>query len=67
MEVLEGGGDRVSTQSGVVTLELRQIILEAADRIGIGSQVADKVPADAGRIVILRSERADIAQNGSSS
>ena len=51
VEVLEGGGDRVSTQGGVVTLDLRQIIQEAADRIGIGSQVADRLPADAGQIV----------------
>ena len=38
VEVLEGGGDRVSTQDGEVTLDLRQIIQEAADRIGIGSR-----------------------------
>ena len=63
VEVLEGGGDRVSTQSGEVTLDLRQIIEEAADRIGIGSQVADKLPEDAGRIVILRADELDTAQN----
>jgi hypothetical protein len=63
VEVLEGGGSRVSTQEGAVTLDLRAIILEAADRIGIGAQVADKIPDDAGRIVILRSDELDTAQN----
>ena len=63
VEVLEGGGDRVSTQGGVVTLDLRQIIQEAADRIGIGSQVADRLPEDAGKIVILRADELDTAQN----
>ena len=63
VEVLEGGGDRVSTQGGVVTLDLREIIQEAADRIGIGSQVADRLPADAGQIVILRANELDTAQN----
>src|SRR6185503_7022719 len=63
VEVLEGGGDRVSTSNGEVTLDLRAIIEEAADRIGIGSQVADKIPADAGRIVILRADELDTAQN----
>jgi hypothetical protein len=63
VEVLEGGGPRVSTEGGEVTLDLRSIMLEAADRIGIGDQVADKVPADAGRIVILRSDELDTAQN----
>jgi hypothetical protein len=63
VEVLEGGGVRVSTESGEVILNLRAIIEEAADRIGIGQQVADKIPADAGRIVILRADELDTAQN----
>jgi hypothetical protein len=63
VQILEGGGRRVSTQEGTVTLDLRAIILEAADRIGIGDQVADKVPADAGQIVVLRSDQLDTAQN----
>jgi hypothetical protein len=64
VQVLEGGGDRVSTENGEVTLNLRAIIDEAADRIGIGQQVADKIPADAGRIVILRADELETAQNG---
>jgi hypothetical protein len=63
VEVLEGGGERVSTSEGEVTLDLRAIIVEAADRIGIGDQVVDRIPADAGRIVILRSDQLDTAQN----
>jgi hypothetical protein len=63
VQVLEGGGNRVSTQNGEVTLNLRTIIEEAADRIGIGNQVADKLPADAGRIVILRADELDTAEN----
>ena len=64
VEVLEGGGSRVSTQGGEVTLDLRGIIRKASDRIGIGEEVADKIPADAGQIVILRSDQLDTAQNG---
>jgi Short C-terminal domain len=63
VEVLEGGGERVSTEGGEVTLDLRSIMLEAADRIGIGDQAADKIPADAGQIVILRSDELDTAQD----
>jgi hypothetical protein len=64
VEVLEGGGPRVSTENGEVTLNLRAIIDEAADRIGIGQQIADKIPADAGRIVVLRADELETAQNG---
>ena len=63
VQVLEGGGDRVSTESGEVVLELRPIIVEAADRIGLGQQVADNLPAEAGSIVILRSDELDTAQS----
>ena len=63
VELLEGGGPRISTEGGEVTLDLREIVLEAADRIGIRDQVADKLPADAGQIVVLRSDELDTAQN----
>lgn len=63
VQVLEGDGSRVSTDEGQVTLDLEQIVLEAADRIGIRKQVEDKLPADVGRIEILRSDELDTAQN----
>ena len=63
VQVLSGGGPSVSTANGVVTLDLRQIILDAADRIGIGEQIANKVPQDAGRVVILRNDQLSAAQN----
>ncbi|MGH3132805.1 MAG: SHOCT domain-containing protein [Gaiellaceae bacterium] len=61
--VLEGGGDTVSAEGGVVTLDLRLIILETADRIGIREQVEGQLPADVGRIEILQSDELDTAQD----
>ena len=63
VDVLEGGGTRVSTQNGEVILNLRAIILEAADRLGIGPQVTSRLPDNAGKIVILRSDELGTAQN----
>jgi hypothetical protein len=63
VQVLEGGGNRVSTEEGIVTLDLRPIILDTADRIGLGDAVADRLPADAGRIEVLRSDELDTAQS----
>jgi hypothetical protein len=63
VQVLEGGGERVTTTNGEVILDLRPIILEAADRLGVGAQVADNLPANAGQIVILRSDELGTAQN----
>lgn len=61
--VLEDESGAVTTTGGVVTLDLEQIVLEAADRVGIRSQVEDKLPADVGQIVVLRSDELDTAQN----
>jgi hypothetical protein len=63
VNVLSGGGDVTSTSGGVVSLDLSQIVLETADRIGIRSQVEDKLPADVGNIEILRSDQLNTAQN----
>jgi hypothetical protein len=62
--VLEGDGERVSTEDGVVTLDLELIVLEAADRIGLREQVADNLPENVGRIEVLRSDELDTAQDG---
>lgn len=61
--VLEGDRATVSTQGGIVTLDLEQIILDAADRLGIRKQVEDNLPEDVGRIEILRSNELDTAQD----
>jgi hypothetical protein len=61
--VLEDEGTRVSTEEGVVTLDLERIVLEAADRIGIREQVEGQLPPDVGKIEVLRSEELDTAQN----
>jgi hypothetical protein len=63
VRVLEGDGDVVSTEGGVVVLDLRDLVLESADRLGIRAQVDQRLPADAGRIEVLRSDELDTAQN----
>ena len=63
VRVLESDGETVSTEGGVVTLDLEQIVLEAADRIGLRSEVEGQLPADVGRIEILRSDELDTAQD----
>ena len=63
VQVLEGGGDRVSTDEGIVTLDLRPIVLDTAERIGLRDEVEGRLPADAGQIEVLRSDELDTAQN----
>lgn len=63
VQVLEGGGDRVSTDEGIVSLDLRPIVLDTAERIGLRDEVEDRLPEDAGVIEVLRSDELDTAQN----
>ena len=63
LQVLDGGGDVVSTAGGTVTLDLKALLTQTADRIGVGGRIADKLPADAGQIVILESGQLKTAQN----
>lgn len=63
VDVLEGELGSVSTEGGVVTLDLEEVVLEAADRVGIRSRVEDKLPEDVGRIEVLRSDELDTAQS----
>jgi len=63
MRVLSGGGPVVGTSGGVVTLDLEGLLEQAGQRFGLAGQLADRLPADAGEIVILRSDQLDTAQD----
>ena len=63
VEVLEEKGETVSTEEGEVKLNLGALITNLADQVGIGASLADKLPADAGQIRILKSDQLKTAQN----
>lgn len=60
--ILEDKSDRVSTSNGEVTLDLRPLIEQLADRIGVGDQVNQRLPADAGQLTIVKADQLDTAQ-----
>lgn len=63
LKVLDGGGDAVSTTGGDVTLDLRALLSQSADRFGIGGRLEDRLPPDAGQIAILESNQLATAQD----
>jgi len=60
--VIQGGGDRLSTEDGTVTLNLGNIVELVGTRAGI--DVSGKIPEDAGQIEILRSDEISAVQTG---
>jgi hypothetical protein len=63
LEVLEEKGDTVSTEEGKVSLNLGSLVTNLASQVGIGANLAEKLPPDAGQITILRSDQLKTAQN----
>ena len=61
--VLEDKNDAVSTEEGTVTLKLSSLLTNLADEVGIGADLAEKLPPDAADIEILRSDELKTAQN----
>ena len=63
IQVLEGGGPILSTTGGVVVLDLKELLTELEARTGVGGRIADRLPADAAQIEILRSDQLELAQD----
>jgi hypothetical protein len=63
LAVLEDKKEAVSTEEGEVTLNLGSLVTNLADQVGIGGQLAEKLPPDAGQVTILRSDQLKTAQD----
>ena len=61
VQVVEGEGDNVSTEGGVVTLDLGGLVEQIASQVGI--DVSDKIPPDAGQVEILGSGELSLVQD----
>jgi putative oligomerization/nucleic acid binding protein len=60
--IIENKGNVVSTANGEVDLKLRPLIIQVSDQLGLGGNIADKLPPDAGNLKILKSDQLGLAQ-----
>jgi hypothetical protein len=60
--VKDEGTDRVSTSEGEVTLQLKPVVENIADRVGLAG-LAQKLPPDAGTLTVLKSDQLGFAQD----
>jgi hypothetical protein len=63
LEVLEEKEGTLATEEGKVSLNLGSLVTNLADQVGIGADLASKLPPDAGQITILRSDQLKTAQD----
>ena len=63
LNIVHDQGELVSTAGGQVTLDLRPLVESVASRIGL-SNLAEKIPPDAGQLEIMQSDQLEAAQTG---
>jgi len=63
LAVLENKKEAVETEEGNVRLNLGSLLTNLADQVGIGEDLAEKLPPDAAQIQILKSDQLKTAQN----
>jgi hypothetical protein len=63
LKVLDGGGENVSTEGGNVVLNLDALLSQVSGQLGVGEGLAEKIPADAGKLTILKSDELSTAQS----
>jgi hypothetical protein len=62
LRILDGGGSFVSTGEGEVTLKLGNLVEQVGQQVGLPGGLAEKLPADAGELTVLKSEQLGTAQ-----
>jgi NADH:ubiquinone oxidoreductase subunit 6 (subunit J) len=56
--------ESISTAGGVVTLDLRTLLVRIGEELGFGEQLDSRLPEGAGQITILQSDQLEAAQTG---
>jgi hypothetical protein len=64
LDVIEDKGELVTTSNGEVFLDLRPLVERVGDRVGIGGNLSEKLPPNAGKLAILRANQLEAAQTG---
>src|SRR5262245_35762027 len=62
LKLVDDKGEFLRTGGGDVVLDLRPLVDELGDRVGLGERLQQRLGPDAGRIVIMKSDQLDTVQ-----
>jgi hypothetical protein len=61
--IVEGGGSRVQIQGGTVSLNLRQVVADLTQRLGLPSSLAEKLPASVANVKVVTSSQLGLVRD----
>jgi len=61
--IVNGGGSRVRVQGGTVSLNLRQVVADLSQRLGLPSSTAGKLPASVANLKVVSSSQLGLIRN----
>jgi uncharacterized membrane protein len=62
--VKDEGGENVSTAGGDVTIDLRALLTQVAQQIGLSGKRIQSIPPDSAQLVVMKSDQLDAVQTG---
>jgi len=63
VRIVNGGGSRVQINGGTVSLNLRQIVADLSQRLGLPSSIAGKLPASVANLKVVTSSQLGLVRN----
>jgi hypothetical protein len=64
--IVKGESKVVETEGDTVTLNLREILTNLVDRLGLPGTLVGKIPEDAGQLKVLTADQVSLVRNGTS-
>jgi hypothetical protein len=64
MAVIDGKHDVLASTNGNVVLDLRALLEQVVQRTGLGSRLLERLPPDAGQIVVMKGNQLETARKG---
>lgn len=62
LAIVNGGSGPVGIKSGTVSLDLRQVVEEAASRLGLPANLSSKLPPSAARLTIFKAKQLELVE-----
>jgi hypothetical protein len=64
IRIINGNAKSLASSGGIVYLDLKPLLAQLADQIGIGKRLVAKLPPSAGRIEVMKQSQLDAIQTG---